>query len=184
MILYIAIAVALIINIINPRILWRIDSWKYKNASKAEPSPLYLFLCRGLSLLGVVILIMAVYFRPMNLTDLVDRNSKLRITQQYMGVKNGEPYIDSEGYNELSEEQLESIFTLFQQYTYQRTYDTLFSDGSLSNLGERMIIFFVYEDDELVNTLIVSDTGRISVNDKSYIMQNSPELIRRVSEII
>ena len=47
-----------------------------------------------------------------------------------------------------------------------------------------MIIFFVYEDDELVNTLIVSDTGRISVNDKSYIMQNSPELIRRVSEII
>ena len=49
MILYIAIAVALIINIINPRILWRIDSWKYKNASKAEPSPLYLFLCRGLS---------------------------------------------------------------------------------------------------------------------------------------
>ena len=42
MILYIAIAVALIINIINPRILWRIDSWKYKNASKAEPSPLYL----------------------------------------------------------------------------------------------------------------------------------------------
>ena len=35
MILYIAIAVALIINIINPRILWRIDSWKYKNASKA-----------------------------------------------------------------------------------------------------------------------------------------------------
>ena len=87
MILYIAIAVALIINIINPRILWRIDSWKYKNASKAEPSPLYLFLCRGLSLLGVVILIMAVYFRPMNLTDLVDWNSKLRITQQYMGGK-------------------------------------------------------------------------------------------------
>ena len=77
---------------------------------------------------------MAVYFRPMNLTDLVDWNSKLRITQQYMGVKNGEPYIDSEGYNELSEEQLESIFTLFQQYTYRRTYDTLFSDGSLSNL--------------------------------------------------
>lgn len=67
-------------------------------------------------------------------------------------------------------------------------YGRLFSsdefDGSLSNLGERMIIFFVYEDDELVNTLIVSDTGRISVNDKSYIMQNSPELIRRVSEII
>ena len=56
MILYIAIAVALIINIINPRILWRIDSWKYKNASKAEPSPLYLFLCRGLSLLGVTLI--------------------------------------------------------------------------------------------------------------------------------
>ena len=32
MIVYIIIAVVLIINIINPRILWYIDSWKYKDA--------------------------------------------------------------------------------------------------------------------------------------------------------
>ena len=32
MIVYIIIAVVLLINIINPRILWYIDSWKYKDA--------------------------------------------------------------------------------------------------------------------------------------------------------
>ena len=51
MILYIAIAVALIINIINPRILWRIDSWKYKNASKAEFT-LISFLMQGIITAG------------------------------------------------------------------------------------------------------------------------------------
>lgn len=63
MILYLVIALFLIINIINPRILWYIDSWKYKDGKKEEPSSLYLLLCRILSLLGLIILVMVIYIR-------------------------------------------------------------------------------------------------------------------------
>ena len=58
MFVYVVIAVILIINVINPRILWYIDSWKYRDAKKEEPSSLYLLLCRILSLLGLIILVM------------------------------------------------------------------------------------------------------------------------------
>ena len=34
MILYIIIAAVLLVNVINPRILWYIDSWKYKSFQK------------------------------------------------------------------------------------------------------------------------------------------------------
>ena len=57
MFVYVVIAVILIINVINPRILWYIDSWKYRDAKKEEPSSLYLLLCRILSLLGLIILV-------------------------------------------------------------------------------------------------------------------------------
>lgn len=66
MIIYIIVAVVLIINIINPRFLWYIDAWKYKDAQKEEPSYLYLLLCRILSLFGLIILLMVMYFRQMN----------------------------------------------------------------------------------------------------------------------
>ena len=58
MFVYVVIAVILIINVINPRIVWYIDSWKYRDAKKEEPSSLYLLLCRILSLLGLIILVM------------------------------------------------------------------------------------------------------------------------------
>ena len=58
MFVYVVIAVILIINVINPRILWYIDSWQYRDAKKEEPSSLYLLLCRILSLLGLIILVM------------------------------------------------------------------------------------------------------------------------------
>ena len=62
MILYIIVAAVLLVNVINPRLLWYIDSWKYKSFQKEEPSSLYLFLCRLLSALGLMILILIIYF--------------------------------------------------------------------------------------------------------------------------
>ena len=64
------------------------------------------------------------------------------------------------------------------------TFGTLFSDGSLSDLGEWIFCFYIYEDQELVYTVIVSDAGKISVNNKSYVMQNASTLIQEISDII
>lgn len=184
MILYIIVAAVLLVNVINPRILWYIDSWKYKSFQKEAPSSLYLFLCRLLSALGLMILILVIYFQPMHLADLADPKSELSITRQHIYVENGEPEIDTESYNDLSEDQTQRIIDSLRQYTYRRTPGTLFSDGSFSDFGEWLICIYIYRDNELVNTVIVSDTGDISVNGKSYSMQDPTELIREITAIL
>ena len=80
--------------------------------------------------------------------------------------------------------QTQRIIDSLQQYIYRRTPGTLFSDGSLSDLGEWLICIYIYRDNELVNTVIVSDTGDISVNDRCYSMQDSPALIQEITEIL
>lgn len=119
MILYIIVAAVLLVNVINPRILWYIDSWKYKSFQKEAPSSLYLFLCRLLSALGLMILILVIYFQPMYLADLADPKSELSITRQHIYVENGEPEIDTESHNDLSEDQTQRIIDSLRQYTYR-----------------------------------------------------------------
>ena len=184
MILYIIVAAVLLVNVINPRILWYIGSWKYKTSKKEEPSSVSLFWYRLLSALGLMILILVIYFQPMHLADLADPTSEFSITRQHIYVENGEPEIDTESYNDLSEDQTQHIIDSLQKYAYRRTPGTLFSDGSLSDLGEWLICIYIYRDDELVDTVIVSDTGDISVNDRSYSMQDSSEFIQQITEIL
>ncbi len=42
MIVYWIVAVCLILNLVNPRLLWYIDAWKYKDSKKEEPSSAYI----------------------------------------------------------------------------------------------------------------------------------------------
>lgn len=55
MIIYVVVAVCLILDLINPRILWHMDFWKY-NGDKPEPSSTYLLINRILA--GIALLIM------------------------------------------------------------------------------------------------------------------------------
>ena len=178
------VAAVLLINLINPRILWYIDAWKYKGTEKGEPSPGYLFGCRILSALGLIILALVLYFRPIHLKDLGSADAEIRITKQHIYVENGEPFIDSENYDDLSEEQTKSVRDCLRQFTYRRRPGTVFSDGSLTDIGEWLLEIHIYEDKERVRTVLISDAGEISVNNKSYVMQNSSELIREISKII
>lgn len=59
MIIYIIVAICLILDMINPKILWYMDFWKY-NGDKPEPSPAYLWLNRILA--GIALLVLAVVF--------------------------------------------------------------------------------------------------------------------------
>lgn len=57
------VSLALILNIVNPKILWNIDFWKY-NGDKSEPSGTYIILNRTLSLIAFIVL-WCVYFTRM-----------------------------------------------------------------------------------------------------------------------
>lgn len=63
MIVYLVIAVCLILNLINPGILWYMDSWKYENSQKGDPSRVYVWISRMLSAVGLVVLGMLYYTR-------------------------------------------------------------------------------------------------------------------------
>lgn len=97
----------------------------------------------------------------------------------------GEPYMDSESYNDLTKEQEQSIINLFQQYTYRRTLSTfLVSDGFLSETGDQLVDIFMYEDSELVCSVIISNTGSVSVNDRPYVLENPSRFIEELLQIV
>ena len=52
---YILLGIACLLNIINPRILWKLDFWRYDD-DKPEPSEAYLLCSRLMSAVGLVIL--------------------------------------------------------------------------------------------------------------------------------
>ncbi len=60
MAIYIIVSIVLLLDIINPRILWYIDFWKH-NGDKPEPSGTYILLNRIFAFIGLVVL-WSVYF--------------------------------------------------------------------------------------------------------------------------
>ena len=136
----------------------------------------------------IIILFLAavfVYFRPLRMSDLVNDEQEIVLTQISMRVQNGEPYMDSESYNDLTKEQEQSIINLFQQYTYRRSLSTfLVSDGSLSETGEQLVDIFMYEDSELVSSVIISNTGSIPVNDRPYVLEDPSRFIEELLQIV
>ena len=101
-----------------------------------------------------------------------------------LGVRNGEAYIDSVDYQDITTEQKSVILILLEKYTYKRTLGTLFSDGSISELGDKTLYIYVYDDVSLVGSIFVSSSGRIAVNEKSYSMKNAEQFIEKIIEIM
>lgn len=145
--------------------------------------PSYKILTAGIIII-IVLAALLLYFRPMEMSDLINENYEIRITRTEVGVRDGEPYIDTKNYNDLTEEQRQDIMSLFQQYTYRRTPGTLFSDGSISGAINNYINIFVYEDSELVRTIIISDTGGMSVDSRVYVMQEPSALIQDILGVV
>lgn len=143
---------------------------------------------KKISVVGIIIVVLAVglllYFRPLKLSDLIGENKKILVIYIDIGVNDGEAYMDSKSYNDITDEQKNNMISLFGEYHYNRTFGTVFSDGSLTGLGDELVQIFVYEGSVLVNTISISSNGSISVNDKSYKLKNADELIDNLSEIV
>lgn len=56
MIIYVIVVACLILDIVNPKILWYIDFWKYKE-DKPEPSSAYLLINRIVAVIALIIMI-------------------------------------------------------------------------------------------------------------------------------
>ena len=137
-----------------------------------------------LTVIAIVLLICIIaFFRPLSLSDIARENNQIRMVLSELGVRNGEAYIDSVDYQAITAEQKSAILTLLEKYTYRRTFATLFSDGSISGLGDKTLSIYVY-DDSLVGNIVVASSGKIAVNEKSYSMENAEQFIEQIIEIM
>lgn len=138
-----------------------------------------------LAVIVIVLLICIIaFFRPLSLSDIARENTQIKMVLSELGVRDGEAYIDSVDYQDITTEQKRAILTLLEKYSYRRTFDTLFSDGSISGLGDKTLSIYVYDDVSLVGSIFVSSSGRIAVNEKSYSMKNAEQFIEKIIEIV
>lgn len=146
------------------------------------------FMKKKVLVTGIIAVVLAavlfLYFRPMPLSDLAEENQTMLITYTEFGVSDGTPSIDYKNYHDITDEQKREIISLMDEYAYTRTFGTVFSDGSLSGLGDKMVNISIYEENDLVHMVSISSTDCISVDDKTYKIKNASEFLDSLSDIV
>ena len=136
-----------------------------------------------LVLIAVLLLIgLAIYFRPLHFS-VPNEISQITIVLNEYAVRDGKPIIDSAEYPVTSPEQRRAIRALLAETTYRRTAGTPFSDGSMTDVGNRTLAIYIYDGDSLSDSIFVSSSGKIAVQNKTYYMKNSEQLIEQIIEI-
>lgn len=130
----------------------------------------------------VLLICIIAYFKPLSFANATSENGKISIICNEYVIKNGEPDIDVVKYEHINKEQTDAILTLLEKYTYRRTFGTLFSDGSMSGIGNKMLSIYGLADNS--NSVFVTSSGKIVVNAKNYRMENAEQLIEQIIEIV
>lgn len=139
----------------------------------------------GIIVVAIILLVgLAVFFKPLLLSDIVGEGHQIIIAVNELGVRDGEPFIDSAVYQTISSEQERAILTLLGKYAYHRTWDTPFSDSTVSDLGSNTLTIYVYDDASLVDSIFMAASDTIVIRDKRYRMENIGQLIEQVTMIL
>ena len=125
-----------------------------------------------------------VYFKPLSLSDVAEADNQIKMVYSQLGVKNGEAYIDSVDYQDIPIDQKNAILSLLDKHTYRRTVGTLFSNGSTSDLGDKTLSIYVYDDASLINSVLVTSSGKVVINEKTYNMEDAEPFIEQIVEIM
>ena len=108
----------------------------------------------------------------------------MKMIYSQLGVENGEAYIDSVNYQDITIDQKNAILSLLDKYTYRRTVGTLFSNGATSDLGNKTLSIYVYDDDLLINSVFATSSGKVVINEKVYNMEDAERFIEQMIEIM
>lgn len=139
----------------------------------------------GIVVVAAVLLVgLVMFFKPLLLSDIIRDGHQIEIATNELGVRDGEPFMDSAVYQTISAEQENAILTLLGQYTYHRTWDTPFSDSTVSDLGSRTLTIYAYDEASLVESIFVTASDQIVVRDKRYRMENAGQLIEQITAVL
>jgi len=134
----------------------------------------------------VVLLICSIaYFRPMSLADTVGEHTQFDMILNEFGIKDGKPDTKTAEYSDITEKQNSAVLSLLDKYTYTRTFATPVSDGTIHDIGARMLSLHAFDENASVNTVIVvTDSGKITVNDKNYHMNKAHQFIEEIAAVM
>ena len=132
----------------------------------------------------VLLFCMIAYFYPLSLSDIVRENKRIDMILNEYKIEDGKPSIDSAVYNDITTEQKDAVLTLLEKYDYRRTFGTLFSNGSITDLADMTLTIFVYDDHSSVAAIVVASSGKMAVNDRSYSCKNAEQLIEQIIKIM
>lgn len=125
-----------------------------------------------------------VYFKPLSFSDIADSGNDIQMILTNFAIENGEPYNETVEYTNITPEQKSKILTVFEKHSYKRNFKTLFSDGSISDLGDKLLNIYVYEDGLHGDTVMISSSGKMIVNDKAYSIKNAESFIEEIVYIL
>lgn len=125
-----------------------------------------------------------VYFKPLSLSDVAEADNQMKMVYIQSGVENGEAYIDSANYQDITIEQKNAILSLLDKFTYRRTVGTLFSNGSISALGNKTLSIYVYDGELLISSVFATSSGKVVINEKAYNMEGAEQFIEQMIEIM
>ena len=139
----------------------------------------YLIVITAILVIGAI-----AFFRPLSLVGNASGATEIKMFLNEMGIEDGKPEMDISEIYTLTSEQKTALSDLQEDYTYRRTFSTPFSDGSISGLGDKLLYLYVYEGVELTDCICISSSGKVAVNDKTYIMKNADQFIDKAVELM
>lgn len=133
-------------------------------------------ICIGIAVL--LLLCTILYFKPLSLLDVVDEGEKIQIILNEYGIENGDPNLDTTEFQDITEEQCKEMLSVLGKYSYRRTFETLFSDGTMNGVGNKVL--YIHNG----SIIAVASTGKLAINDKLYSIDNAEQLIQQVLDIV
>ena len=100
-----------------------------------------------------------------------------------MSIKENNNRVSKILYSDITAEQKSVILAVLDECTYKKTLDTLFSNGSMSGMGNKMLSIYVFNESSDSHVLVIS-SKEIVINGKNYRMKNAGLLIEQIIAIM
>lgn len=152
--------------------------------STKECAPVQKKIIIPLCILLTLTAILCIYFKPLSFSIEANDSLDLSMFLNEYTIQNGEPDIRTTEFQHLTTGQKSAVNAVLKKYPYKRTIATLFSDGSISGTGKKLLTIYVFSEPPADTPLIIASSGKVIVRNKTYALKNAENLIAEIEQIM
>ena len=154
-----------------------------RRKKKEAQRKLKIALC-WVAVAAVVVLGIFISFRPVSFTEIATEKHAISVVLNDFEIVDGKMSGDAREFQNLAAEEKAAVLELLEQYTYRKTFDTIVSNGKLSDIGHQMLSIHAHDGVSEAVVLVVTSSGQVSVNGVTYRMEGAEQLIEKVLEVV